>query len=123
MSANRTAIAKRGPDNPMWKGSFRHRGYVMISQPGRKAIPEHRLVMAKVLMRPLLRSEVVHHRNGVKDDNRPENLELMDHATHKRKHQAIVKELRALRRENERLRSLLATYLPAGVTISAILAE
>lgn len=64
--------------NPNWKGGLtRHKaGYIMTLVPERGYVFDHRLVMEEIIGRPLLDTENVHHKNGVKDDNRPENLEL-----------------------------------------------
>lgn len=52
---------------------------------GRK-IPEHRAVIEELLGITLDKNQVVHHINGDKKDNRPENLEVMDWREHSRLH-------------------------------------
>jgi hypothetical protein len=50
---------------------------------------EHILVAEKSIGRRLKQNEVVHHKNQVRDDNRPENLEVIEsRSSHQRLHRA-----------------------------------
>lgn len=66
--------------------SINTHGYAQVFRPdhpnARKAgwVGEHTVVMSEMIGRPLLPHENVHHINGVRDDNRPENLELWSHS-------------------------------------------
>jgi transposase-like protein len=51
-----------------------------------KQIPEHRAVIEELLGIKLNKNQVVHHINGNKKDNRPENLQVMDGREHSRLH-------------------------------------
>lgn len=74
-----------------WKGGRRkdkRDGYILLHRPDhpdcRKdgSILEHRLVMEEKIGRRLDRRDDVNHINGIKDDNRPENLVIVKHHAH-----------------------------------------
>lgn len=67
-----------GVAHPAWKGKggLGKNGYIVITNGENRRKAEHRVIMEKMIGRKLLRSESVHHKNGIRHDNRPENLEL-----------------------------------------------
>lgn len=83
-----------GPSHTNWKGGRRETadGYVEIRLPTHPAaglrsyIFEHRVVMEKMLGRYLENKERVHHSDGIKANNSPDNLHLFPNESEHKKH-------------------------------------
>jgi hypothetical protein len=70
-----------------WKGGRKKQdGYVLIFIGKGRYVQEHRMVMEKHLGISLRKNDVVHHKNGIKDDNRIENLEILSISEHSMLH-------------------------------------
>jgi hypothetical protein len=69
-----------------WKGGLPYRdknsGYVRVYKPNHpnakkdKRVLEHVFIMSHIIGRPLIKGETVHHKNGIRHDNEPNNLEF-----------------------------------------------
>ena len=67
-------------------GKAKDRGYFKIITSDGRRIREHRYIMEQYLGRRLKQNEIVHHINYDRADNRLENLQILDRATHNRVH-------------------------------------
>lgn len=83
--------ARFGPENNNWRGGrlIASNGYVLIRvgvghhlADVRGYAYEHRIVAEAVVGRRLKRGEQVHHKNGIKTDNRPANIEVLPSLAH-----------------------------------------
>lgn len=97
---------RRGEDTSNWQGGRRKggAGYIYVYKPDHpKAtksgyVMEHRLVMEEKLGRYLEDDEIVHHADGDKQNNAPDNLELKSNGDHIREHFEASHEVKAWRK-------------------------
>lgn len=109
---------RRGARGANWQGGryVIRSGYVRVNapegHPGAKSgsIFEHRLVMEQKLGRYLERHEIVHHIDGDKQNNHPDNLELKTNGEHIREHFEASHEVKGWRKfaneQDERITAL-----------------
>ena len=98
-------------NNHNWKGGRFNTvdGYIRVlsadhpNKDIRGYVLEHRLVMEQTLGRYLLGNEDVHHLNGIKSDNRPENLAVLKHGEHRQLVMPFQKRIRELELAIEKL--------------------
>jgi hypothetical protein len=96
-------------NNNYWRGGrvIASNGYILIKVGFNHHLAdirgyayEHRLVAEKILGRRLKGTEIIHHKDGNKTNNSPDNLEILDKREH-RNHHRIKKRTNALRTANE----------------------
>jgi len=88
--------AHRGKPKPYFKKIRKNGKYVQLWKPEHPMsnkigyIYEHRFIVSEQLGRMLESTEIVHHLNGIKDDNRPDNLVLTARTNHEDFHKGKV---------------------------------
>lgn len=100
------SLALKGEKNPFWKGgkTKTSKGYKLVKMPehhradSKGYVLEHIVVWEKAHHKSVPDGYVVHHINGIKTDNRPENLQLMsvsEHIIYHNQHRIYSEETRS----------------------------
>lgn len=105
-------LKPRHPSNYNGGRVTKHSGYVYVWTPSHPRasggyVLEHRLVWEQYHKRQLPKGYVVHHLNGIKNDNRPENLAAMKGGEHTNQTEPYKKRVRQLEIEKQQLRRAL----------------
>ena len=99
LDTNHNELHPIGQNKAKWNGGLaKCNGYVYVYSPlhpfknkmGKGYVKRARLVMEDFLGRYLKKTEIVHHKNGKRDDDTLDNLELMDFTAHQKYHQSIL---------------------------------
>ena len=105
---------QKGALNPNWKGGFTYHqnGYKKIRIPEHPKsnngyVFEHIIVWEKTHNQSVPKGYVIHHLNGIKTDNRPENLIAMKRSEHINLAEPYKERIRELEEENKSLKEKL----------------
>ena len=105
----------RGSNNHAWKGGFFYNGdgYKMIRAKEHPRasntgyVFEHIIVWETENAMPVPDGHIIHHLNGIRTDNRPENLVAMSRGEHLHQAEPYKERIRKLEEELAQLRELL----------------
>ena len=96
---NNISKAKKGIGSGFSK---KPNGYIEITMGENKGRGQHVVIMEEMIGRSLMANECVHHKDGVRDNNDPSNLQLMTRSEHAKHH--------ALESNNNRKRDSAGRY-------------
>lgn len=134
MPAQNTPHRRVSPPPRGRKTTIPDRGRVKALMPGHPRATKddyvfrYVLVAEEMLGRSLAPGEVVHHLNGVKDDDRPENLAVMTQSEHRRLH---IQQSGVMRGEAhpgskltwEKVRTIRSRYAAGGISLKRLAQE
>jgi len=133
-STVRGRLREKGIETDRYHCGFtaKETGYIYVHMPEHPAankrgyIPEHTIIMEKAIGRRLNANEVVHHINGIKNDNSLSNLKLMTEYQHKSLHSKKERKQVDVKKAHEMLKqgyTVSETCEAVGVSRKTLMAK